>query len=52
MNKKLKLMTEKASFSAYRLTPNGGLEILGRNSKIVENYFSGRWQLLIVFSGD
>jgi hypothetical protein len=39
MNKKLKLMTERPTFAAYRLTSTGRLELLGRERKIVENYF-------------
>ena len=39
MNKKLKTMMEKSSFAAYRLTEDGCLEILGRDHKIIENYF-------------
>ena len=39
MNEKLKYMTKKGSFSAYRMTENGCLEILGRDHKLVENYF-------------
>lgn len=39
MNEKLKSMMKKGSFAAYRMTENGCLEILGRDRKIVENFF-------------
>ena len=39
MNEKLKSMMKKGSFAAYRMTENGCLEILGRDHKIVENFF-------------
>lgn len=39
MNEKLKYMMKKGSFAAYRMTENGCLEILGRDRKIVENFF-------------
>ena len=39
MNEKLKYMTKKGSFSAYRMTENGCLEVLGRDHKIIENFF-------------
>lgn len=39
MNEKLKSMMKKGSFVAYRMTENGCLEILGRDRRIVENYF-------------
>lgn len=39
MNKKLKLMTEKPTFAAYRLTNTGSLEVLGQERRIAENFF-------------
>ena len=39
MKDKLKNMMKKGSFAAYRLTENSCLEILGRDCKIVDNYF-------------
>lgn len=39
MNKKLKLMAEKPTFAAYRLTNTGSLEVLGRERRIAENFF-------------
>lgn len=39
MNEKFKSMMKKGSFAAYRMTENGCLEILGRDHKLVENYF-------------
>ena len=52
----IKINTKSVEY-ILKVTPaEQNIMLVGRHgigkSKIIENYFSGRWQLLVVFSGD